>query len=312
MRIIQPEMKTGAQSPRRPTGPMIPADEGLRGRVSRRHFLAATAAAGAAGAGLSGWAFGPAATTVELTRHDAFVPGLAPGLDGLRIAQVSDVHLPANAGAVRNALALLDAERPEIVLLTGDIVEHYDALDDLIAFARRARGTVGTYAVMGNWEHSAGIAPINARRAYEAAGVQFLCNETTLLQVGSAQLGIVGLDDYVEGRPDAAGAIARVEHADAMVWAFHAPGFADLLPAGVPASLLLSGHTHGGQIRLPLLPAIRPSGSGRFLEGWYDTASAPLYVSRGVGTTNIRARFRCPAELPVFTLKRTQKDPGAG
>jgi len=139
VRIIQPEMKTGAQSPRRPTGPMIPADEGLRGRVSRRHFLAATAAAGAAGAGLSGWAFGPAATTVELTRHDALVPGLAPGLDGLRIAQVSDVHLPANAGAVRNALALLDAERPEIVLLTGDIVEHYDALDDLIAFAGRKK-----------------------------------------------------------------------------------------------------------------------------------------------------------------------------
>ena len=67
------------------------------------------------------------------------------------------MHLPANAGAVRNALALLDAERPEIVLLTGDIVESYDALDDLIAFARRARGTVGTYAVMGNWERSGGI-----------------------------------------------------------------------------------------------------------------------------------------------------------
>ena len=94
-----------------------------------------------------------------------------------------------------------------------------------------------------------------------------------------------------------------------MIWALHAPGYADFIPAGTPASLLVGGHTHGGQIRLPLLPAYRPSGSGRFLEGWYDTPSAPFYVSRGVGTTTIRARFRCPAELPLFTLRRTKKGP---
>ena len=311
MRIIQPEMKTSAHSQRRPPGPG-PVDAARYGRVSRRHFLAATAAAGAAGVGLSGWAFGPAATTVHLTRHDALVPGLPTPLDGLRIAQVSDVHLPANAGAVRNALALLEAQRPDIVLLTGDIVEKASALEDLIAFARRAKGTVGTYAVMGNWERSGGIDVPMARRAYEAAGVQFLCNETAILTLGSARLGIVGLDDFTSGRPDVAASLARVDHADAMIWAFHSPQFADAIPAGTPASLVLAGHTHGGQIRLPLLPPLLPYGSGRFVEGWYDTPVAPLYVSRGVGTTAIRARFRCPAELPLFTLKRAQeKGPGA-
>lgn len=305
MRIIQPDMKTSPRSPDRPrAGHALPDGPRGQGSLSRRHFLTAAATAGAAGLGLSAYAFGPAATTVELTRHDALVPGLAPALQGLRVAQLSDVHLPANEGAVRHALALLAVERPDVVILTGDIVERYHALDALIAFARRARGTIGTYAVMGNWERSGGIQPVDARRAYEAAGVQFLCNETTLLKVGSARLGIVGLDDWITGRPDAAEALARVDHADAMIWALHAPGFADLLPAGTPASLVLGGHTHGGQILLPLLPALRPYGSGRFLSGWYDTPAAPLYVSRGVGTTNIRARFRCPAELPLFTLKR--------
>lgn len=303
MRIIQPDMKTPSRVPDRSLiDRLSPGMSGGRGSLSRRHFLAAAATAGAAGVGLSAYAFGPAATTVELTRHDVQVAGLPASLRGLRIAQVSDVHLPANAGAVRHALALLEAERPELVILTGDIVEHARALDDLIAFARRARGTVGTYAVMGNWERAGGVPPIDARRAYAAAGVQFLCNETAMLKVGSARLGIVGLDDWVSGRPDPRGALARVDGADAMVWALHAPGFADRLPAGAPASLLLAGHTHGGQIRLPLMPALRPSGSGRFLAGWYDTPTAPLYVSRGVGTTNIRARFRCPAELPLFTL----------
>jgi predicted MPP superfamily phosphohydrolase len=278
--------------------------------LSRRHFLAVAAGAGAAGLGLSGYAFGPAASTVVLTRHDALVPRLPGALDGLRIAQVSDVHLPANAGAVRNAIRLLEAERPEVVILTGDIVEHHSALDALVSFARRARGTVGTYAVMGNWERSGGIQPAMARRAYEAAGVQFLCNEAAGLRVGSARLAIAGLDDLVSGRPDTAETLARVEQADAIVWALHSPGFADLIPRDTPASLILGGHTHGGQIRLPLLPAVRPYGSGRFLEGWYDTPAAPLYVSRGVGTTNIRARFRCPAELPLFTLRRTRNGPG--
>jgi hypothetical protein len=115
-----------------------PADAGRPGRVSRRHFLAATAATGAAGLGLSGWAFGPEATTVALTRHDVLVPGLVAGLEGLRIAQVSDVHLPANPGAAR-VRSRCSTERPEIVILTGDIVESHDALDDLIAFAQRAR-----------------------------------------------------------------------------------------------------------------------------------------------------------------------------
>jgi predicted MPP superfamily phosphohydrolase len=67
--------------------------------------------------------------------------------------------------------------------------------------------------------------------------------------------------------------------------------------------VLLAGHTHGGQIRIPLLPPVKPVGAGRFLEGWYRDTVVPLYVSRGVGTTGIPARFRCAAELPIFTLK---------
>jgi hypothetical protein len=89
------------------------------------------------------------------------------------------------------------------------------------------------------------------------------------------------------------------------IWLVHAPIFAEKPPEGVTArpAVLLAGHTHGGQIRLPLLPPLKPVGAGRFLEGWYRDTFAPLYVSRGVGTTGIQARFRCPAELPIFTLR---------
>lgn len=271
---------------------------------SRRRFLAASAVAGLSGLGLAGYAFGPAAAAVEFSRVDVPVRGLPDALDGLRVAHVTDVHLPANRRAVERALRFLSAERPEVVVFTGDIVEVAEALDDLRAFARLARGTVASFAVRGNWEVSAGIGSNTLRSAWESAGVTYLENGAAIVELGQARLGIVGLDDPVLGRPNPTSALARLDGGDAILWAMHGPGFADGLPADTPADLLLAGHTHGGQVRIPLVPAFKPTGSGRFLAGWYDTAAAPLYVSRGVGTTDIRARFRCPPELPVLTLRK--------
>ncbi len=272
--------------------------------MSRRRFLAVSGVAGAAGIGIAGCAFGPNASAVELSRLDVPVAGLPDGLAGLKVAHVTDVHLPANHRAAARALEILAAERPEVVILTGDITERESALDDMVAFGRQARGSMATFAVRGNWEIAAGITPEALRAAWASAGVTYLQNESSVLTVGSTRLAIAGLDDPVLGRPDVAKASARLDEAELVIWAMHGPGFADTLPASTAANLLLAGHTHGGQIRLPLLPALRPSGSGRFLAGWYETVAAPLYVSRGVGTTDIRARFRCPPEVPVFTLRK--------
>jgi predicted MPP superfamily phosphohydrolase len=280
-------------------------DELRAAPTSRRRFLLTSAAVGAAGVGIAGCAFGPNASAVEATRHVLAVPGLPEALDGLRVAHVTDTHFPANHAAGARALAILAAERPEIVVFTGDMVEHASALDHLVAFAREARGTLATVAVRGNWEWSAGIAPARLAAAYASAGVTYLQNDVAPIRVGSARLAIAGLDDPVLGNPDALRLSARVQ-GDAVIWALHGPGYADLLPRGTPAQLLLAGHTHGGQIRLPFLPGFAPTGSGRFLAGWYETAAAPLYVSRGIGTTAVRARLFCPPELPIVTLARAK------
>src|SRR3989442_1549907 len=90
------------------------------------------------------------------------------------------------------------------------------------------------------------------------------------------------------------------------VWLVHAPAYVDGLRPDItprPAAIL-AGHTHGGQIRLPFYTPYTPTGSGRFVAGWYRDTVAPLYVSRGIGTILIPARFCCPPELPVFTLRR--------
>jgi hypothetical protein len=271
-------------------------------KISRRRFLAGV---GAAGAALAADAFGFEAHRVLLSRHDVQVPGLPPALDGLRLAQVSDVHFPGNQLAARAALEHLHREQPEIVLLTGDMTESEPALEDVRLFAGEARGSIATVALLGNWEHRVGVADGKARETYRSAGVELLVNQARTVDVGGVPLTLVGLDDGVEGRSDISTARRGIVRSSTEIWLVHAPIFAAQPPPGITArpAMVMAGHTHGGQIRIPFLPPLKPTGAGRFLEGWYHDTFAPLYVSRGVGTTGIPARFRCPADLPIFTLR---------
>jgi predicted MPP superfamily phosphohydrolase len=274
--------------------------------IGRRQFLTGV---GATGVVIAADAFGLEANRVFLTRHEVAIPGLPSGLDGIRLAQITDVHFPGNRIAARAALELLNQERPDVVVLTGDMTESVEALTQVRSFAADARGSIATAAILGNWEHRAGAIGELAFDTYRSAGVQLLVNSAMTIDVSGVPLTLVGLDDPVTGTPDLTTARAGVAPATE-IWLVHSPGYLEAPPAETSQRpiLLLAGHTHGGQIRIPLLPPVRPTGAGRFLEGWYHDTFAPLYVSRGVGTTGIPARFRCSAELPIFTL-RTASSP---
>ena len=272
--------------------------------LTRRHFLAATAGALGAAALGDGFLLEPAA--VQVTRHELPIPGLPAALDGVRIACLADVHLHRGISrAAHAALEHVDRERPEIVVLAGDICNKRGDLPTLTAWARDARGTLATFATFGNWERYAKIDRATAEAAYGKAGVEFLCNTTARVSIRGATLTILGLDDPVEGRPDPMAALAGVGARDVAVWVLHGPGYVDELPKSVAPrpALFLAGHTHGGQIRLPGITPVLPVGSGRFVAGWYRDTLAPLYVSRGIGTVFVPARLFCPPELPVFTLR---------
>jgi predicted MPP superfamily phosphohydrolase len=269
--------------------------------MRRRHFLAAAGAA--AGAAVGADAFLAETRRIEVTRHDVRVPRLPSALHGLRIAQVADLHLPACRGPAEIALQLLERERPEIVLHTGDAVEIAAAAGSFGDYGATLRGTVATAAVLGNWEHRVDLTGSAAERAWSRAGVALLVNSHVTVRVGDATLALVGLDDLLYSRPDFEAARRGLPDEVTELWLGHEPAVADQIPAGTPRpALFLSGHTHGGQIRFPGVPAFTPLGSGRYVNGWYRSPAAPLYVSRGIGTAEIRARFRCAPELPVFRL----------
>ena len=263
---------------------------------------------GAVGLGADALLWEPRA--VRRTQHDLPLAGLAPDLDGLRIAQLTDVHLGSGHAAARRCAEMLAEDRPEIVVLTGDIVETESALPTLSAWLPEVRGTLGTFMVFGNWEHWGGLTRPALARACERSGARLLVDETAPVRVGGAALDIVGLDDGHSADPDVMVALRRRSGGPA-IWLAHAPGWIDEF-AGRPEresvarpDLILSGHTHGGQVRHPFGPIITPPGSGRYVQGWYRDAMAPVYVSQGVGTSLLPVRLFCRPELPIFTLRRT-------
>src|SRR2546423_7184649 len=151
-RAVPTAARTGAQ--RSPPSPSTLCDMDHSPLLTRRRFLTATGGALSAAALGDGFIREPVA--IELTRHDLLIPGLDPRLAGLRLACVTDVHLHrAFSRAARATLALLERERPDVVLLVGDICNEREDLPVLADWARAARGTQATFATLGNWEHHA-------------------------------------------------------------------------------------------------------------------------------------------------------------
>ncbi|HVH69033.1 MAG TPA: metallophosphoesterase [Gemmatimonadales bacterium] len=276
--------------------------------LTRRQLLLGTAGfITAAGLG-DGFLVEP--TAIEVTRHDVFVPQLPHDLEELRIACVTDLHLHKGLHrAARATLEHLARERPHLVTLIGDMCNWKSDLQYLTAWAREAHGSLATVATLGNWEHDAGIDRSTAEAAYGRAGVELLFNSAARVRVGTGTFTVVGIDDPVLGRPDVAAAVRDADSAAPALWMLHAPGFVDGITRDQfprPAAIL-TGHTHGGQVRLPFLTPYTPYGSGRFVAGWYRDTLAPLYVARGIGCVGIPARLFCRPEIAVFTLRAVRE-----
>ncbi len=232
--------------------------------------------------------------TIETTRWT-----IATRLDPvLKIAQVSDLHVVRFRQREREAVRILEEERPDAVLVTGDSVGdgfHYDQAHAVLSAIAATRPPLGAWVVNGNWET---MDPVeNEHEFYQTTGLRFLPNRGVLLRPG---VWLAGLDDPSTGEPDLGRALQGAP-ADAYVIAmFHSPAYF----AGTSGryDLALAGHTHGGQVNLGIRPFWLPRGSGRFLKGWYEERGSRMYVSRGVGWSHVPIRVNCAPEIPIFTI----------
>lgn len=241
-------------------------------------------------------------------RHIVPLPGLHPSLEGFRLVHLSDFHYNLahdDLSHVQEVVAYSNALKPDLVLLTGDYVDNdLNGLDTIAETLGELQGAYGTYAVLGNHDHRQGASEV--RRALEKGGITVLWNENVTLGGNAAALSLVGIDDWLRGRPQVSPALDGLPHKGTTIALMHEPDVADVLYKYPEIQLQLSGHSHGGQIRLPGIgPLILPSLGHKYHQGLYQIEQLTLYTTRGVGTlSNMPLRFNCPPELTELVLVR--------
>lgn len=248
-------------------------------------------------------------TNFHLREVNVFIPSLAPGLDGLRILQLSDIHLGPFLGEsdLARVVDMGMESTPDLAVITGDLIStRGDPLDACIRQLARIHAAAGVFGCMGNHERYAHVEDYT-ERAGARAGIRFLRGRAQQLQFGGATLNLAGVDHQwsTRGRKYLVGAERLV-----------VPGALNLLLSHNPAvfpvaarqgyNLMLSGHTHGGQINVEIYDQfITPA---RFftpyIYGLYRARDAAVYVTRGIGTIAIPARVGAPPEIALIRLRK--------
>jgi predicted MPP superfamily phosphohydrolase len=262
-------------------------------------------------AGLAAGALGAYATLVEprwlqTTRTPVRVPGLHPGLEGFRIALLTDLHAGGATplSIASRAAGMAMRERPHLVALTGDF-----AADDAPGFRTVLRALsaleapCGVWAVPGNHDYTVGIDRWR-REVGGHPGVADLTNTAVMLPVNGARLCVAGVDDWSCGDPSLA-QLPPPDRRDFTLLLAHDPDQAEAARRAYDrVDLIVSGHTHGGQVRLPWVGALRNSAERADLyeEGLRRRPWTQVYVSRGIGTVHLPVRFLCRPEVAVLTL----------
>lgn len=271
--------------------------------MRRRTFLKAALAAPVASAAAVGYGVYEAGS-VRIERPRVAVPHLPPSFDGLRVAFLADLHhgpytsIDYVAGIVRTTLAL----EPDLIVLGGDYSsdegKYIRPCFDVLA---ALRAPLGVYGVLGNHDHWHGLAETKA--GFRRAGIGELSNAGVWVDRGSDRLRLAGVDDLWSVSPNLAAAVGDAGPADACVLVSHNPDFAERV-RDRRVGLVLSGHTHGGQVVIPGYGAPKvPSRYGqKYLRGLVDAPATRVYVSRGLGTSGPAVRVNSPPELTLMTL----------
>jgi predicted MPP superfamily phosphohydrolase len=273
-------------------------------RASRGKVAAATALLGAGGLI---YAREVETRRVEIKHMMLTLPQLAPEFDGYRIVQIGDLHLDdwTRPERLRWITQTVNEQQPDLVTIMGDFAS-YSAreLDTqrLVEALRLLSAHDGCVAILGNHDYLTDVSLV--RSCIRESGVTELINDIRTLKRGDAALHIAGIDDVMEGRSRLDLVLEKLPEEGAAILLAHEPDFADVSAATGRFDLQLSGHSHGGQIGVPLLRRlVLPPFSQRYIRGLYEVGGMILYTNRGLGFVHLRLRFLCRPEITVFTLR---------
>jgi hypothetical protein len=279
------------------------------GFITRRTFLQAGAIAVGGVAVYSG----------EIERHwvdihhiSIKLKNLPEAFHGYRIAHLADFHYGeySEPTYIRHVIRVANALKPDMFALTGDFISAYPLVRTIsVDFAHHCAGLLSGLhaplkaAVLGN--HDALIGSKEVTNALTSNGITVLKDNSMPIEKDGARLWLAGVADalvWPGANLQAAIPAARRRETEPLILMAHEPDYADQV-VGSGVDLILSGHTHGGQVRIPFMPLMDlPPMGEKYIEGLFAIGDLQLFVTRGIGTVGVPFRFRCPPEIALITL----------
>jgi uncharacterized protein len=278
-------------------------------RFSRRIFLkAGVLAAG----GLALYAGEVERHWIDLEHVDIRLTNLPEAFRGYRIVHMADFHYGeySEPTYIRSIVRTVNQLRPDLIVLTGDFISAGPMIRRIsVDFAYHCADLLGKlagapkFAVMGNHDCMVNAAAVTV--ALQSRGIRVLHNESVPIEKDGARMWLAGVADILIGdEADLGAAIPKTRRPaeEPLILMAHEPDYADKV-IGSGVDLMLSGHTHGGQVRIPFMPLfdLPPMGK-KYVDGHFSFNDLQLYVTRGIGTVGVPFRFRCPPEITVLTL----------
>lgn len=237
---------------------------------------------------------------IEIVRRSATVRNLPARLDGLTAVQFSDLHLNSPDDTHQQMVDMINQLKPDLVFFTGDLVDDRSAIGGALDIFRQLKPPGGIWAVPGNWDHTADAVD-GLSMDLPSVNVTLLINESKEIESG---LWLVGVDDPATSMDDVSTALQDVPDKQPRLMLAHAPDIADNIADVPPFDLIMVGHTHGGQVNLPIFSGawLKEGASAEYVRGMYAVNGSAMYVNRGIGTTKLPIRIGSRPELTFFTF----------
>ena len=253
----------------------------------------------------------------RIVRQEFLLPRWPERLNGFTIALLADFHYDPyfSAHPLRAAIGMVNELRPDLIALAGDFVTmpmSYQSDEKAAATAepcarllRQMRAPHGLWAVLGN--HDYFTDPRRITSALQAEGIKILANQSVAVEKDGARFWLAGVNDVLSGTAHLDKTLLGVPAGEATVLLAHEPDYADAV-AKSSVDLQLSGHSHGGQVRLPFLrPLYLPDLARKYPMGRYRIGPLTLYTNSGLGTVGLPVRLNCPPEITLVTLRSASR-----
>jgi len=254
-------------------------------------------------------------SSIEVSQITLSLPRLPAEFDGYKLVQISDFHMGTwmNRERLAHIVSLVNAQAPDLIAITGDFVSYEvdPPFQEMSPPLRELHAPDGIFAVLGNHDYYIGEQE-KVRTWLKSIAVTELRNDIHKIHRGNAYLTLAGVDDCYDGEEDLEQVIHQVSsnghgHSTTILLA-HEPDLADRASETGLFDLQLSGHSHGGQVVLPRLGMLYLPRLGRkYPRGMYQLNGMTLYTNRGLGTSHLKVRYKCPPEITVFTLRTESK-----